>query len=85
MGSSMGSSAMSSSTTAMGAGMGAGMSPSAAAMTPTTAVTNAAGDASYSLRRPDGGSYCGLRVVVTQPGSATRVAGGIAGELLTLS
>ncbi len=81
-GSSMGSSSMTSSTTAMGA---ATSSSSAAAMTPTMAVTNTAGDASYSLRRPDHGSHCGVRVVVTQPGSKSRVAGGMAAELLSAS
>lgn len=82
MGSSMGSSSMTSSTTARGAGTS---SSAAAAMTPTMAVTNTAGDASYKLQRPDHGSYCGLRVVVTKPGSKNRVAGGMAGELLTPS
>lgn len=77
---SMGSSSMTSSTAAMG-----GDTSSAPVMTPTMAVTNAAGDASYSFQRSDHGTYCGLRVVVTQPGAKTRVAGGMAGELLTPS
>lgn len=60
-------------------------SPGMAAMAPTKAVTNTAGDATYSFQRPDNGNYCGLRLVVTHQGSEGRVAGGMASELLTAS
>jgi len=82
-GSRMGSSAMTSSTTGMGSS--AMTSPGMEAMAPTKVVTNAAGDASYSFQRRQNGNFCGLRVVVTRPGSRNRVAGGMAGELLTAS
>jgi hypothetical protein len=86
---SMGSSttSMGSSTTSMGSSttsMAAGSSMAgAASMSPTMVVTDKAGNASYLLQRPDHGTSCGLRVVVTQPGSDARIAGGMAAELLT--
>jgi hypothetical protein len=66
-------------------GSSAVTSPGMATMASTKAVTDPAGNATYSFQRPANGNYCGLRVVVTQPGSHGRVAGGMASELLTPS
>jgi hypothetical protein len=59
------------------------MGMSASGMGTTTAVTDSSGNASYTLQRPDQGAYDGLQVVVTRPGSGSRVAGEVTGELLT--
>lgn len=56
----------------------------ASGMTPVAKQTDAAGVTTYLFTRPATGTACPLRVVVTQPSSTARIAGGMAGELVTL-
>lgn len=69
---------------ATGSGMGMGSSSTAMGSSMSAApaaTTNAAGTASFAFSEPKQAGGWSFRAVVTQPGSARRIAGGMAGQL----